>query len=274
MNYIAIHIPIGNEELQSIIIALLAEAGYEGFEENDKELIASIPQANYNEALLTELLQPYALPYVPEIITPQNWNKVWEDNFQPIVLPDFCTIKAHFHDIVVETPYCIRITPKMSFGTGHHATTRLMLQGMRELDFNGKRVFDYGTGTGILAIMAEMMHAKHVKAVDIDSWCYENAMENIAQNECKCIEVAQGTLDDIVDEKFDIILANINRHILLASMQQLYTILNAGGQLLMSGLLAQDEAIICECALQYGFKLQEISSLENWIAILFSKVVS
>jgi ribosomal protein L11 methyltransferase len=271
MNYISIHIPIDNEEVRSIIIALLADAGYEGFEENDEELIATIPQANYNQVLLCELLLPFQLPFKQEVITPQNWNKVWEDNFKPIILPGFCTIKAHFHEIVVETPYCIRITPKMSFGTGHHATTQLMLQGMRQLNFEQKDVFDYGTGTGILAIMAEMMHAKHVKAVDNDIWCYENALENVAQNECTHIEVAQGTINLVANCNFDIILANINRHILLESMHALYTILNAGGQLLMSGLLTEDEAIITESALKCGFKRQEVSRLENWIAIRFTK---
>jgi len=203
----------------------------------------------------------------------QNWNAVWESNFEPVIIPDFVCVRAHFHPEIPGIPYDIRITPKMSFGTGHHATTRLMMMLMRDIDFKGKTVFDYGTGTGILAILAEMLGAEHCFAIDIDEWAYENAKENIYTNNCQHIEVAQGDIQSVSAQPYDIILANINRHILLESMQRMHELLVPRGQLLLSGILyLQDTRIILDKAKSCGFQMLRQEEENGWTAILLTKV--
>lgn len=203
----------------------------------------------------------------------QNWNAVWESNFEPVLIPGFVSVRAHFHEPVEGVQYDIRITPKMSFGTGHHATTRLMMTQMRSMDLKDKAVFDYGAGTGILAILAEFLGARTVDAIDIDEWSYENAMENVVTNGCRNIALAQGDISWVEEgRKYDIILANINRHILLESMKQLNAFLHAEGQLLLSGILKlQDTHIIVEKAKNCGFEFVAQTEENGWTAILFKK---
>jgi len=271
MQYIQTIIEIEENELRELLIAELNEMGYEGFEENTDTLIAYIPEDQYIQGAIAELLKQKHLSYEDNVIPKQNWNAVWEENFQPVIVEDFCTVKADFHDLIVNTPYLINITPKMSFGTGHHATTRLMMMQMRHLSFSNKRVLDFGTGTGILAILAQLLGASSVLAIDNDEWSYENATENFARNSSDKVEIKQGSLDVVCEGKFDIILANINRHILLQYMTELYKDLEGGGHLLMSGLLVEDETIIVDAALIAGFKKEKTDMLNNWISILFTK---
>ncbi|OJV55970.1 MAG: hypothetical protein BGO31_17965 [Bacteroidetes bacterium 43-16] len=204
----------------------------------------------------------------------QNWNATWESNFEPVVIEGFCSVRAHFHEPIPGVQYDIRITPKMSFGTGHHATTRLMMSQMKDLDFKNKSVFDYGSGTGILAILAEMLGATQVDAIDIDEWSYENGLENVNTNQCKHIVVAQGDISWVqAGRQYDIILANINRHILLESMAQLNSFLPQDGQLLLSGILKlQDTHIIVEKAKACGFEMLKQTEDNGWTAILFRKI--
>jgi len=260
-----------NQDVMDILVALLSEEGYEGFEEAGDQLHAFIPSPDFNEALLAGIAGVNGLSFETETIGEQNWNEVWESGFQPVVLEGFCTIRAHFHEHTGQTPFDIVITPKMSFGTGHHATTVLMMQLMRTLDFNSKVVFDFGTGTGILAILAEMLGAAEILAVDIDEWPVANTRENAARNECSRITVLQGSLEDIPGQAADIILANINRHILLRYMPDFRNRLLPGGQVLLSGLLAEDREIIQQAALDNGLIFRQIRDQDNWIAMLFDR---
>jgi ribosomal protein L11 methyltransferase len=270
MEYYQISIASSEQGQKDLLIALLGEEGYEGFEERDDRLIAFIPAADYNEQLLSDILLPLELEFSKEQIAQQNWNASWEANFEPVIIDSFCTIKAHFHDIEVNTPYKIVITPKMSFGTGHHATTRLMMQQMAGIDFKDRKVLDFGTGTGVLAILSEMLGAADVLAVDNDNWAYENTRENIEANSCSRIDVKQGSLDAAGD-CYDIILANINRHILLEYMADMWTRLKPEGKVLMSGILNEDKDMIIKAAKGVEFNLVTETGDKGWISLLFSK---
>ncbi len=272
MQYIKVTIKNATDEASNMLIALLSDAGFNGFEETGGALFAYIEEAAFSLEVLSTITDGQHVDYETEIIAPQNWNALWESNFEPVIVADFCTIRAHFHDIAVSTAYDIVITPKMSFGTGHHATTQQMIMLMKRIDFADKSVLDFGTGTGVLAILGEMLGATAIMAIDNDKWSVENAIENIERNSCKHISVQEASLEDISATKFDVILANINRHILLQYMALLYSKLNLRGAILMSGLLIEDKDIIIDAASEAGFKFMEMSELNNWIALLFEKV--
>ena len=271
MEYIKVTLLNPGQEISDILIALMTDAGFEGFEETPDSLNAFIPADQFDVEALIGLIALFNLGYKSEVIQSQNWNALWESSFQPICIDDYCTIRAHFHAIEVTTPYDIIVTPKMSFGTGHHATTQLMILMMRNLDFKGATVLDFGTGTGVLAILAAMLGAEKITAIDNDEWPVANAKENIVSNNVSGIEVLQGSLEDIPVESYDIILANINRHILLHYMADMFHRLKAGGQILMSGLLLEDKEIIQASAEARGFHLLDINERMNWIALRFSK---
>jgi len=273
MQHIKATFELTSQEVSDILIATLSDIGYDGFEEKEHELYAYIGEEHFNLPLLEDTISVLGVPYHTDTIPVQNWNALWESNFEPVIVDDFCTIRAHFHDIKVATPYDIVITPKMSFGTGHHATTQLVMSQMRDIDFSGKEVLDFGTGTGILAILAEMLGASYILAIDNDEWSVENAEENITRNGCKAVSVVNGSIEDIKNRRhFNIILANINRHILLANMAALYARLTEGGMLIMSGLLSDDQGIILESAEDQGFKLMKITERNGWISILMVKM--
>ncbi len=273
MNYKQVIITNINQETSDILIALLTENAYEGFEEGNETLTAFIPDVDFDSSVLEQTLLPFGLTYTLSDIAKTNWNKQWEEHFQPVIVDDFCTVRADFHQMDLKTPYEIVITPKMSFGTGHHATTQLMMRMMRTFDFTDQKVFDFGTGTGILAILAAMLGAKSVLGIDNDEWSYENAIENITRNNIQreTLNIQLGSIDIVVNERYNIILANINRHILLQYMSNLYELTNTGGKVLLSGLLTEDRDIIIEAALKQGFLLVAEDSLNNWITLLFSK---
>ncbi|HXS36126.1 MAG TPA: 50S ribosomal protein L11 methyltransferase [Flavipsychrobacter sp.] len=271
MSYFQVTIPVTDTNIRELLIALLNEINYNGFEETESGLIAYIDVDSFGEDQLKSIIQNHKLTYHIQEIQKQNWNALWEENFQPVVVENFCTVKADFHKIEAATPYEIIITPKMSFGTGHHATTQLMMMQMRHLEINGKGVLDFGTGTGILAILSELLGANKILAIDNDEWSYENAKENIQRNNCKKITIQHSSLEKVADQHFDIILANINRHILLEHITQLYSLLNSNGILLMSGLLKEDEKIITDAAVTSNFIIKNITHLNNWIALLTKK---
>jgi ribosomal protein L11 methyltransferase len=268
MRHIRVSIEIENGNNRDILIALLSEMGYDGFEEEVSRLLTYIAEESYNEHELKTVTEPFGLKFETKVIEPQNWNEVWEAGIQPVVVDGFCTIRAHFHDVAVTTPYCVVITPKMSFGTGHHATTQLMMMGMKDIDFTAKSVLDFGTGTGVLAILAGMLGAADVLAIDNDDWAVDNALENLSRNNGKGIVVERATLGNLAEDKYDIVLANINRHILLQYMSGLYKKLFSGGLLLMSGLLVVDEDIIDKAAIAEGFEVKEVKERNGWISIL------
>ncbi|MCD6010818.1 MAG: hypothetical protein K0Q79_680 [Flavipsychrobacter sp.] len=271
MQYVKLTFAITGEEQSGILIAMLTEIGYDGFEEAGDTLIAYIAQPNFHEEELQLVTGQLGANYATEIIQEQNWNALWESNFPPVIVEGLCTIRADFHDIKVTTPYDIRITPKMSFGTGHHATTQLMMQLMQQQDMENTSVLDFGTGTGVLAILAEMMGATNILAIDNDDWCVENASENLERNNCRHIRVEKGSLEVAGNDKFQVILANINRHILLQYMQALYDKLGNNGVILMSGLLREDRDIIVNAAETVKFGFEKIKEQGNWIALVFNK---
>ncbi|HEU4471453.1 MAG TPA: 50S ribosomal protein L11 methyltransferase [Flavisolibacter sp.] len=254
------------EPAQEILISQLAELGAEGFEQTEEVLLAYFPALDFKSYEVNELLKTYS--FDTSTVEEQNWNEVWESNFQPVVVDDFCAIRAEFHpsfNSVVE--HEIVITPKMSFGTGHHATTFMMIRQMRGMDFAGKKVFDFGTGTGILAILAEKLGAIAISAIDVDEWSIRNAGENAERNKCSHIELALST--EVPAGKFDIILANINRHVILQYLPLLKKALNARGYLLLSGLMTSDEQDVVEACSGLGLQFAQRDERSNWISLLY-----
>lgn len=272
-NVIEITISTSDTTQREILIALLSNEGYDGFEETDTVFKACIPEALFSKEILTDLLQPFNISYQQQVITPRNWNAEWESSYQPVVVEDIAAVRAHFHTPISNVKYEIIITPKMSFGTGHHATTWQMMKLMQQVDFNNKTVFDFGCGTGILAILAEKMGASHILATDIDDWCIENTVENAAMNQCNRIQAVQSDVPPS-HQQFDVILANINRHILLQFMQQLSAILQPHGYLFISGFYTdEDELLLNEAGLH---NLQRITSSQrqNWSCLMLQKTAS
>lgn len=259
-----IEIAAAEEALRETLIAQLASIGFEAFEELPEKLKAFIPAKDFDQVALDQLLN--GLPYQATEIEKQNWNQVWESNFEPVQVEDFVGIRASFHEPIKGVEQEIVITPKMSFGTGHHATTYLVMQAMRNLSWNGKTVFDFGTGTGILAILAEKLGAEKILAIDNDDWCIENATENIEINGCSKIAIAKGESAEI-EGCFEIILANINKHIILANIPYLGNALQKGGQILLSGLLEEDESDILNACNSVGWKHQFTNKRNGWIVI-------
>lgn len=267
MSHIAITIYCSSEQAD-VLIAQLSTAGYEGFEERTGQLIAYIPTADFDLPALEALLLPHGLEYTKEEIRQENWNAVWESNFEPVVVGSFCGIRAGFHPPFQQhVEHEIIITPKMSFGTGHHATTFSMIRLMQQLDLSGKRVFDFGTGTGILAILAKKMGAGQTDAIDIDDWAVENSRENAAENHTADIRIWQADSLKNITGPYDIILANINRNILLQYMADMRRLLTPGGHLLLSGIMTQDEPAILESASLQGLVRLQQEEKDNWLAM-------
>lgn len=264
MKYIQLEI-IANEYQQEEIMALLDDFQPTGFEQTDEKLKAYFEEPVFDREAVMQVLPGYACTL--STIEEQNWNAVWEQNFQPVVVDDFCAVRAHFHPPITQVEHEILITPKMSFGTGHHATTHMMMQQMRHIDFTARSVFDFGTGTGILAILAEKLGAEKITAIDVDNWSIENAKENFQRNHCSRIEVTLSS--QLPNESFDVILANINRNVLLAYMEPLTKITKPGGVVLLSGLLAADETDIAGTAQKQGLQLQKKMEKNGWISLLF-----
>jgi len=266
MNYVEVTIHIRNSELQEILTAQLSDVGYYGFAEEEELFKAYINDEDFNEGLLKSFLGNNQIVYKLNTIPEQNWNQVWESNFEPITVDDFVGVRASFHQPIENVQHEIIITPKMSFGTGHHATTWMMMKDMQSLDLHNKTVFDFGTGTGILAILAEKLGASEVLAVDYDDWCIENATENLETNDCRRITLMKGDTANVL-QQFNIILANINRHIIEANFQALTQNLKAGGTLLLSGLLTEDEQPIVQQLKALGMKDIHTLHRSGWIAI-------
>jgi ribosomal protein L11 methyltransferase len=256
------------EEKQELLIAFLAGNGYEGFEESAMTLKAFIPADIFDQVILDELATQFNVAYTTSSIDAQNWNAVWESNFQPVTVDDFVAVRAHFHPAATGVEHEIVITPKMSFGTGHHATTYMMMQQMRAIDFKKKAVLDFGTGTGVLAILAQKLGAAAVVAIDYDDWSIENAAENTSRNNCKSIELVKSDTAAI-DRQFDVILANINKSVILDNMKVLSDQLSRPGILLVSGLLAADEKEVREAAearlLVFAGRVEK----DNWLCLKF-----
>jgi ribosomal protein L11 methyltransferase len=256
---------IANDYQQEELIALLDDYNPSGFEQTDEKLKAFFEEKDYDQQEIGRILKGYE--FTISEIEEQNWNAVWEQNFQPVIVEDFCAVRAHFHEPIAQVEHEIIITPKMSFGTGHHATTYMMLQQMRNIDFKGKAVFDFGTGTGILAILAEKLGAQKITAIDVDDWSIENAKENFERNGCSKTTVSLSS--NLPQEQFDIILANINRNVILQYMDSLVKIVKKEGLILFSGLLVADETDITSAAQESGFQLVKRGERVGWLSLLF-----
>lgn len=270
MDYIKIKFADLQPEQKEILIAQLAEAGYEGFEETDGGLDAFINKKDFDKSLLHEISYKYQTPYTSEKIAATNWNKIWESNFEPVIVEDYVAVRADFHKPINNTKFEIVITPKMSFGTGHHATTYMMIELMQGIDFTNSSVLDFGTGTGILAILAEKSGAEKVNAIDNDDWSIANAEENFKKNACEKI-VLKKAEDASSELKFDIILANINKNVILQNLNLLTDQLKQGGLLLLSGFLETDKNDILKGAKLLNLNMQKTLIRNNWIAIQLSK---
>lgn len=263
-------------EFAQILMAEVAEAGFDTFMETDKGFEAYVEGNQFDQSQLDHILEKYngqvnPLFFTQDRIEKKNWNEEWEKNVEPIFVDDACLIRAAFHKIEKKYPYEIIITPKMSFGTGHHQTTHLMISRQMKMDHQNKRVMDAGCGTAILAIMAYKLGAKEVEAFDIDAWSVENGEENVENNQCKNIHIQLGKINEVkLEGKFDIILANINKNILLAEMSQYASFLNPGGQLLLSGFYIHDMEDLKAEAAKYNLKEVTHDERETWACLLLS----
>ncbi len=251
-----------------ILIALFSQFPFDSFQENDKGFDAYIPSNLHTNDLIKDLIQIKQVTdfqinshFIPD----QNWNKRWESNFKAIHVGKFCTIRADFHPKNPSSTHDIVINPKMAFGTGHHATTYMMIDFMQDMELQHKSVWDYGCGTGILAILASKLGAKKIIANDIEKASFENTVENAAINEISNIHTFEGDQSIIKEAKFDIILANINRNVILDSLSTLYKKLPKGGQILISGFLKEDEKIMKAAVLAQNFTLIQQKERDNWL---------
>lgn len=263
-------------ELVDLLIAELAECAYDGFLETEPGFETYRAAEAFDEAELQKVLDRYRpqgeISYTTQTVEEKNWNEEWEKNFEPITVEDRCRVRASFHPADPACPYEIVINPKMSFGTGHHATTYLMLREQLEIDHQGKRVMDAGCGTGILSIMAQQRGAASVLAFDIDTWAVENSRENFDLNDASTIRLFQGSVQEVDrNESFDIILANINRNVLLDEMERYAQHLAPGGVLLLSGFYEEDLPLIREATTAQQLTEVRISSRDHWVMMLVQK---
>ena len=290
--YIQIAFNFDNQEQFEMLVAQLSALGFEGF--NEEEISQGINdgvkmsnklgegaghcktfvlktdfEANLLDNELDIIFKQHSLTYTKSVIKEENWNALWESNFEPVRVANFVGIRANFHPhFEPKVAYEIEITPKMSFGTGHHATTFTVIELMESMDFKGKSVYDFGTGTGILAILAEKLGAASVLAVDNDDWCIENSIENVQNNGCQLIRVEK-VETAYQKENFDIIIANVNRHIIEANMLELTQLASSASTLVLSGLLIEDQADMIQLANNNGWNFLKSRPLNGWVSLLF-----
>ena len=273
MNYLelSIEIPRSKPELSDILVAFLAEQNFDSFSEENGKLMAYTEEAKFNKAEVDEILNQFGVSSSIKIIPQENWNRQWEENFSPIVVDDNLAIKAPFHSETFDTKYTIVIEPKMSFGTGHHATTSMMCRLIAELDLKGKVGLDMGCGTGILAIYASLLGASKIYAIDIDEWAYENTIENAERNGVGNIVASQGDVEDIPEVEYDFVFANINLNILKKQIPTYARLMKKGAVLLLSGFfyaeIDQIKQVCADCGLTYSKCITEA----EWTASVFEK---
>lgn len=263
------------EYQQDLLIADLADIGFNTFEDTSEGFLAFIEQEHFQEAALQAILAEHEdlnASYSVEEIAGENWNKVWEQNFEPLVISDQCYVRATFHEPQPQYPFEIVIDPKMAFGTGHHQTTTMMMEYILSTDFKGKRVLDMGCGTGILAFLAAKKGASTLTAIDYDQVCYESTLENAALNHVDNLIAICGGKEAIPTQTFDVILANINRNILLDQMDSYASVLAPGGEIMFSGFYEDpDLGMIKAACSTAGMTYQDHKKIGDWVAARFIK---
>ncbi|RZK61695.1 MAG: 50S ribosomal protein L11 methyltransferase [Pedobacter sp.] len=261
---------------QDLLISDLADLGFDTFEDSENGFIAFIVKDNFNEQALKDLLAHYtddfATNYTLEDVADENWNAEWEKNFNPLIIDDVCYVRATFHEPQPSYPYEIVIDPKMSFGTGHHQTTSMMMQYILAADLKDKTVLDMGCGTAILAILAAKLGAKNLVAIDYDNVCYESTIENAALNNISNLKALCGSKEVIPNEEYDVVFANINRNILLNQIHRYAEVLKSGGKIFFSGFYLDPDLgmITAECA-KYGIQYLNHKTNGDWVAAQFEK---
>ena len=275
-HYICYDCVVDDESISEILTASLSQLPFTGFAEENGVVSAFLAAENLDEAKgswedmhleIQKIFERLDLESSCFCVYSENWNQKWEDSFQPVVIEDCCVLRASFHEATnLDIPEII-IDPKMSFGTGHHETTSMMIQQMKRMDLTGKRVFDFGSGTAVLSIFAELRGASHVDALDNDINCLQSAEENIRINQCNNIHPALGNLEAMKGQMYDVILANINRHVLLETMAELGQMLLAGGELILSGVLLTDYSLIAESMEKVGFSIQTVFLEGEWVSV-------
>lgn len=260
---------------REILIAHLADAGFESFIETDRGVTAYIPEVHFSEeglAAIKSLLKDFNLTWSHRVIPRQNWNALWEKNYEPVVIAGKLAVRAPFHEPLAENELEIVIEPKMSFGTGHHPTTVLMAELMLQNRFTGLHVLDIGTGTGILAILAEKLGAGAVKALDNDPWACENARENAGKNNCKNLIVVHGDRKTLEKDTagYDVILANINKNTILDLLPVMAERMRQGSGCILSGFYTGEKNEITRYALGHHLKEGPSLSLDQWVACQFN----
>lgn len=258
-----------------ILMAELSEVGFDSFAETETGLQAFVPTDVFEpdsiEKVLS-LLRNCEITYKVDDIPDQNWNAEWEKTNRPVLIDGFCWVYPPTFQPNADAEYNIVINPKMSFGTAHHPTTYQILKMLGGMDLAGKRVLDMGTGTGVLAILAEKMGASYVEAIDIDEWAYRNVVENIESNACTKTKALLGDASLLTSDKsFDVVIANINRNILLRDMERYMGVLGEEGTLILSGFYESDLPDIRRCVEDWGLEMRDCEVMEDWVAVRFSR---
>lgn len=279
MNYIELNVSISpRNPWADILLAQLAEIGFESFVDTQEGIQAYIPAPDFDEAammeqtLLGESSEEYQVTFEKIEIEHQNWNALWESDFEPVYVEEALSILAPFHDMSLAKKMNIVIQPQMSFGTGHHQTTWLMSKALMAEDINGKRILDMGTGTGVLAILAEKLGASDILAIDIEDWSVVNTLENAERNACTKIIGKHGDVDLLEGEHFDFILANINKNVLKHQLPSYAECLTSGGKLFLSGFFESDIEEMTAVTQELGFMFVEAFRKESWAALKFQKI--
>jgi ribosomal protein L11 methyltransferase len=272
--YLGYHFIVEPKELGcEILVAELGEKPFESFLETEFGVTAYVQKTLWNENILDDIYvlnsPEFTISHTIEEIEQVNWNEEWEKNFEPIDVDGICHVRAPFHP-KTDAQYDIVIEPKMSFGTGHHETTHMMIQHILATDVVGKKTLDMGCGTAILAVLAEMKGAKPIDAIDIDEWCYLNSIENAERNNCNEISVYEGDASLLEGKNYDVIIANINRNILLNDMAIYVSCLNQKGLLFLSGFYQEDIPAIDACCIELGLKLEKTLERNNWVSLKYT----
>jgi ribosomal protein L11 methyltransferase len=275
MNYIEVNIllkDLSATDSRDIIAAYLSEFDFESFEDSETGLKAFIPENQFDESVVKDALirigKMMSFSFEINFIKEQNWNETWERNYDPVMVAGKCFIRAPFHAENLEALYELVIEPKMSFGTAHHETTSMMIELILKKKWVGKKVLDMGCGTGVLAILASKMGATEIVAIDNDEWAFLNAVENVERNNTGNIKVLQGDNALIENQKFDVILANINRNILLAQLQSYVNALNTYGEIYLSGFYEEDVPVLLNEAGKFHLSLRQKISKNRWVAMI------